>query len=155
LAFVAFEQLLDRLLEERGLHITVETAGDGVFRKPLAPPTAHVLGQMTYMDDVAISIEVAHCKLIFCRAWLLRQKSSYSPPRPFGPRSIGPPARTRQWSGCTAQGSQGRGRSWLPWKSCRRMSARRRCCHFPAGWCLCIVAGSGRMASGRQRADGE
>jgi hypothetical protein len=64
LAFVAFQQLLDRLLEERGLRVTVAAAGDGIFRRPLAPTTAHLLGQMSYMDDVAILIEVAHCELL-------------------------------------------------------------------------------------------
>ena len=46
---------------------TMESAGDGIFRRPLMPVATHVLGQMTYLGDVANPIEVAHCGQFFPR----------------------------------------------------------------------------------------
>ncbi len=64
-AFLTSQQLLDRLLAERGLRPTFEAVGGGISRRPLMPVATRALGQMTYMDDVAIPIEVTHCGQLF------------------------------------------------------------------------------------------
>ncbi len=46
----------------------VPALGDGIFVDPSATAGEHRLGQMTYVDDVALPVEADHCDLILGHA---------------------------------------------------------------------------------------